>query len=465
MEIADADHREPERSVPCRPSERLAADCGDVELTTVRRPGARLHRGQPGLVPVPLPGLPDGGREAGRAPDRRPARRLRRRAVDLEPAGRALRGPRSARRSATTTSSTSTSCSPPTATAWFAELAGHGRAADQRLDAVADRGLVRSTYVDGPGCPLWIAPRARRSPSASRALAFAVAAPAAAARRPLAAVDDRRLLGDEAAAVRDDADAVLRRARARRVRAAGGVERAARPTGNLARRVQPRRRPRSWSSSCWRSSCSGRSGCPTRREQIGRCMGRDPQALERVPAGDEDRLRRRDRGRGARSARGAAARRRRRRSSRPRWRRATAAARRPGHADGRARPAADRAAAGGGHPPKRPLRSRPGDRRPMPGRGDPGDDDRRPPTCRRRCPTTTGRMPLMEHLTELRNRLIKCVIAVGARRHASASSLYDRIFDFLIEPYQDALRRERRPARSRAARSCRPTRSRASRCA
>jgi sec-independent protein translocase protein TatC len=47
-----------------------------------------------------------------------------------------------------------------------------------------------------------------------------------------------------------------------------------------------------------------------------------------------------------------------------------------------------------------------------------------------------GRMSLMEHLTELRDRIIKIVIAVVLGMVA-AFVLYDPIFDFLIEPYRD----------------------------
>ena len=50
-----------------------------------------------------------------------------------------------------------------------------------------------------------------------------------------------------------------------------------------------------------------------------------------------------------------------------------------------------------------------------------------------------GRMSLMEHLTELRDRLIKMVIAVGIGALVGFV-LYDQIFDFLIEPYQDTCR-------------------------
>ena len=73
-----------------------------------------------------------------------------------------------------------------------------------------------------------------------------------------------------------------------------------------------------------------------------------------------------------------------------------------------------------------------------------------------------GRMTLIEHLTELRDRLIKVVLAVAIGM-VVAFVLYDQIFDFLIEPYVTGRRatnvRRRRPA-------CWPsTRSRASACA
>jgi sec-independent protein translocase protein TatC len=45
-----------------------------------------------------------------------------------------------------------------------------------------------------------------------------------------------------------------------------------------------------------------------------------------------------------------------------------------------------------------------------------------------------GRMSLVEHLTELRDRLIKIVLAVVIGM-AVAFLLYDRIFDFLLDPY------------------------------
>jgi sec-independent protein translocase protein TatC len=48
-----------------------------------------------------------------------------------------------------------------------------------------------------------------------------------------------------------------------------------------------------------------------------------------------------------------------------------------------------------------------------------------------------GRMSLMEHLTELRDRLIKIVIAVAIGM-VLAFALYDPIFDFLLDPYREA---------------------------
>jgi sec-independent protein translocase protein TatC len=50
--------------------------------------------------------------------------------------------------------------------------------------------------------------------------------------------------------------------------------------------------------------------------------------------------------------------------------------------------------------------------------------------------TDDGRMTLVEHLTELRNRLIKCVVAVGLCAIV-AFFLYQDIFDFLLKPYCD----------------------------
>jgi sec-independent protein translocase protein TatC len=50
-------------------------------------------------------------------------------------------------------------------------------------------------------------------------------------------------------------------------------------------------------------------------------------------------------------------------------------------------------------------------------------------------PEDEGRMSLMEHLTELRNRIFKCVIAISAGA-LLGFVFYQRTFDFLIEPYQ-----------------------------
>jgi sec-independent protein translocase protein TatC len=53
-----------------------------------------------------------------------------------------------------------------------------------------------------------------------------------------------------------------------------------------------------------------------------------------------------------------------------------------------------------------------------------------------------GRMTLMEHLTELRDRLIKIVLAVAIGM-AISFVLYPQIFDILIEPYQQVADPER----------------------
>jgi sec-independent protein translocase protein TatC len=47
-----------------------------------------------------------------------------------------------------------------------------------------------------------------------------------------------------------------------------------------------------------------------------------------------------------------------------------------------------------------------------------------------------GRMPLMQHLAELRSRLIKCAIAVAVGATVGFV-FYGRLFDFLIGPYKD----------------------------
>ena len=49
-----------------------------------------------------------------------------------------------------------------------------------------------------------------------------------------------------------------------------------------------------------------------------------------------------------------------------------------------------------------------------------------------------GRMSLMEHLTELRDRIIKVVAAVGLGM-VLAFIFYDPIFDFLVQPYKDSV--------------------------
>jgi sec-independent protein translocase protein TatC len=49
---------------------------------------------------------------------------------------------------------------------------------------------------------------------------------------------------------------------------------------------------------------------------------------------------------------------------------------------------------------------------------------------------TDGQMTLVEHLTELRTRLIKCVVAVVVGG-VLAFVLYEPIFDFLVAPYKD----------------------------
>jgi sec-independent protein translocase protein TatC len=51
-------------------------------------------------------------------------------------------------------------------------------------------------------------------------------------------------------------------------------------------------------------------------------------------------------------------------------------------------------------------------------------------------PAEEGRMTLMEHLTELRDRLIKIVLAVVLGM-VIAFVLYPQIFDFLLAPYKD----------------------------
>src|SRR5690606_13420095 len=56
-----------------------------------------------------------------------------------------------------------------------------------------------------------------------------------------------------------------------------------------------------------------------------------------------------------------------------------------------------------------------------------------------------GRMTLVEHLTELRSRLIKCIIAVAVGA-VVCWIFYPQIFDALIAPYCDSLTEETRTA-------------------
>ena len=56
-----------------------------------------------------------------------------------------------------------------------------------------------------------------------------------------------------------------------------------------------------------------------------------------------------------------------------------------------------------------------------------------------------GRMTLVEHLTELRSRLIKCVLAVTVGA-VICWIFYDPIFRALIDPYCDTLTDETRTA-------------------
>lgn len=53
-----------------------------------------------------------------------------------------------------------------------------------------------------------------------------------------------------------------------------------------------------------------------------------------------------------------------------------------------------------------------------------------------RDPADEGRMSMLEHLAELRNRIIKCAIAVAIGA-AVAWFLYPQIFDVLVDPYCD----------------------------
>jgi sec-independent protein translocase protein TatC len=69
----------------------------------------------------------------------------------------------------------------------------------------------------------------------------------------------------------------------------------------------------------------------------------------------------------------------------------------------------------------------------MPGRGTPGDDGGEPPDAGGDV-AGEGRMPLMEHLTELRSRLIKALVAVAIGMLVGFVA-YEWIFDFLLDPY------------------------------
>jgi sec-independent protein translocase protein TatC len=69
----------------------------------------------------------------------------------------------------------------------------------------------------------------------------------------------------------------------------------------------------------------------------------------------------------------------------------------------------------------------------MPGRGASGDDGAQPPDPGGDV-AGDGRMPLMEHLTELRSRLIKALIAVAVGMLIGFIA-YEWIFDFLLDPY------------------------------
>lgn len=57
-------------------------------------------------------------------------------------------------------------------------------------------------------------------------------------------------------------------------------------------------------------------------------------------------------------------------------------------------------------------------------------------------PTSGGQMTLMEHLTELRNRLVICLVAVAVGMLV-ITVFYDQIFDWLKEPYCDSVASER----------------------
>jgi sec-independent protein translocase protein TatC len=58
---------------------------------------------------------------------------------------------------------------------------------------------------------------------------------------------------------------------------------------------------------------------------------------------------------------------------------------------------------------------------------------------RRRPASPDGAMSLMDHLRELRNRLFKCALAVFVAGIV-VYFLYDRLYDFLVEPYCEAIK-------------------------
>jgi len=58
---------------------------------------------------------------------------------------------------------------------------------------------------------------------------------------------------------------------------------------------------------------------------------------------------------------------------------------------------------------------------------------------RRRPASPDGSMSLMDHLRELRNRIFKCALAAFAAG-VVVYFLYDRLYDFLVEPYCEAIK-------------------------
>ena len=203
---------------------------------------------------------------------------------------------------------------------------------------------------------------------------------------------------------------------------------------------------------------------PDAARQVGRVMRRDPQDVDRLPARDPDRLRRaRPRrrpgpGRPPRPRRGD--------PSPPPSRGDRGRGTRPGPAPSRrSRPAATAAARAERRPAEPSRLGRDGHRRDARS-WRPGDDGGDRPTPGRHAARATpadddGRMSLMEHLTELRSRLIKCVVAVAVGALVGFIA-YQLIFDFLIDPYQELCSRRHRRSGVQLLRPA--TRSRASRC-